>query len=442
MKTEYEGLLQAYTIDVREPVPEGLTREVFFTIKSQFKGDIQKIVEAYKLGNTPNIAKLYYHFGKKAVQVWLFSPRAFDIKSDYLVLRCPNGYKLYVAKSKLTDMTPDDIAQICHNYILAQVRVEQSRAYALKLQVLRAKEDVESAKRICSKIPPIVALTYGMGWKVTPDLVRLNLVRFSANIKLFGDGIIPIIQLTARGTGKTTHGVWCSEVLGYGYVSKIPTIARLILDARTGQFGLVYKSGVIFDEFTDLSALDRARAQQIVDVIKTGLSHGLWTRETATPKGVSPTLQKYLPFIWYGNCDITPHDAREYITHWLKREAGIQGAEAFVDRFALIDITYNIRPEVAGLLTFKILRASVMRGILAYVKQMAEQKPLDKYMNESRLDGRQKIYSARVRAVFEALLSTDEEEVEFEQKEIDAIVRSNDWGETYDFIKEVTETYA
>ena len=435
IKALYDSL-----IDVSEPVPNGLTREVYYTIKAQFKGDIEKAVEAYKLGNTPQLAQIEKEFSKKHIQYWLFQPYNFDILSDYLVLRPPNGFKLYISKSKLSGWTVDDIASVCSNYLLCRVRVEHKKAYALTVQLLKAKADLDTAKIICSHIPPVVALTIGLGWKISPELLRLNLARFCATIKLFGDGIMPVIQLTGRGTGKTTHAVWCAETLGFGYVSKIPTVARLIMDARTGQFGLIYKSGVIFDEFTDLSALDKARAQQITDVIKTGLSHGLWTRETATPKGVNPTVQRYLPFIWYGNTEEEAFDSRKWLISWLRNNVGIQAPDAFVDRFALIDVTTTVNPEVASMLTFKIMKASVARGILELVKQRAEAKPVDEYFRESKLVGRQKLYSARVRAVLESLLSTDEIQVKFSADEVDAIVKQNNWGETLDLLKEIIES--
>ena len=433
--------LKKNLIDVSEPVPNGLTREVYYSIKAQFKGDINSAVKAYRLGNMPQVAQIEKEFGKKAIQWWLFQPVTFDILSDYLVVRVPNGYKLYIAKSKLKDWSVDDIASVCSNYLLVRCRVEHKKAYALQVQLLRAKADMETAKAICKEIPPVIAMTVGLGWKVNSDLVRLNLVRFTGTVKLFGDGIVPVVQLTGRGTGKTTHAVWCAETLGFGYVSKIPTVARLIMDARTGQFGLVYKAGVIFDEFTDLSALDKARAQEITDVIKTGLSHGLWTRETATPKGVSPTVQRYLPFIWYGNTDEEPINARKWLITWLKEQCGIHAPDAFVDRFAIVDITTSVKPEVASILTFRVLKASVARGILELVRQRAEQKPLHEYFRESKLTGRQKLYSARVRALFEALLSTDEEDVQFEQKEIDSVVSANDWGEIPDFVKDICKDY-
>jgi len=434
-------VLEPHMIDVSEPVPEGLTREVYYTIKVQFKGDMNKVVEAWRLGNTPNLAKLKYTFEKKAVQIWLFQPKSFDILADGIKLAVPNGYTLYISKDKLMNTSVDDLVNICSNYVLAQVKCESKKAWALKVQILKAKEDMETAKQICEQVPPILALTAGLGWQINWELVRLSLVRFTGNIKLFGDGIIPIIQLTLRGTGKTTHAIWCQEVLGYGYVSKIPTLARLIMDARTGQFGLVYKNGIIFDEFTDLSTLDKARAQEIIDVIKTGLSHGIWTRETATPRAVSPVVEKYLPFIWYGNCDEEPMDARQWLVQWLRRQVGIQGADAVADRFAIIDVVTHLHPQVASMLTFKCLRASVMRGILAYVRRQAESKPLDEYMKESTLQGRQKLYAVRVRAVFEALLSTPEDRVVFDQKEVDEIVAKNYWGEVEDFIREVVKAY-
>ena len=67
---------------------------------------------------------------------------------------------------------------------------------------------------------------------------------------------------------------------------------------------------------------------------------------------------------------------------------------------------------------------------------------MNDYFKESRLIGRQKVYSARVRAVLEVLFSTPEDPVEFTAEEVDAIVQRNCWGETEDFIKQMVEDYA
>ena len=230
-------------------------------------------------------------------------------------------------------------------------------------------------------------------------------------------------------------------MLGYAYVSKIPTVAGLILDARTGALGLLGKNGIIFDEFTDIGAIDVRRAQEITNIIKTGIDKGIWTRETAVPKNVRRTIQKYVNFIWYGNFDEEPLNARQHMIHWFKNEVKISAPDAFLDRFAIIDVTIGLKPQVASMCHKYVLRANVMRGILQHVKQVAENKPIEKYYEESQLTGRLKIYSSRVRAIFEALLSTSEETVEFEQKEIDKIVYSNSWEETNDFIKSYVGEY-
>jgi len=434
-------VLKPYAIDVSERVPEGLTRDIYAMLKAQFKGDMNAIIEAYKCGNDPDYCRLQLYTQEKRIQLWLFVPKHMEITQNGVTFVCPNNYKLLCEWARLKGYSNEDILDMRSNYILAQVNVSAKYASARRIQLLRGKSDIKSAEQICSKIPPIVALTWGLGWNINWELIRLNLVRFTGNIKLFGDGICPIIQLTYKGTGKTTHALFSQEVLGYAYVSKIPTVAGLILDARTGALGLLGKNGIIFDEFTDIGAIDVRRAQEITNIIKTGIDKGIWTRETAVPKHVRRTIQKYVNFIWYGNFDEEPLNAREYMQRWFKSEVRISAPDAFLDRFAIVDVTISLRPQVASMCHKYVLRANVMRGILDYVKRVAESKPIEKYYEESQLTGRLKIYSSRVRAIFEALLSTSEETVEFEQKEIDKIVYSNSWEETNDFIKSYVGEY-
>jgi len=436
-----ENVLREYAIDVSERVPEGLTRDIYAMLKAQFKGNMDAIIEAYKCGNDPDYCRLQLYTQEKRTQLWLFVPRHMEISQNGVMLVSPNNYKIICEWARLKGYSNQDILDMRSNYVLAHVNVSSKYAYVKKIQLLRGKSDIKSAEQICSKIPPIVALTWGLGWHINWELIRLNLVRFTGNIKLFGDGICPVIQLTYKGTGKTTHALFSQEVLGYAYVSKIPTVAGLILDARTGALGLLGKNGVIFDEFTDIGAIDVRRAQEITNIIKTGIDKGIWTRETAVPKNVRRTIQKYVNFIWYGNFDEEPLNARQHMVHWFKNEVKLSAPDAFLDRFAIVDVTINLRPQVASMCHRYVLRANVMRGILQYVKQTAESKPIEKYYSESNLTGRMKIYSSRVRAIFEALLSTSEETVEFEQKEIDNIIYSNNWGEVNDFIKSYVGEY-
>jgi len=430
-----EDILRPYAIAITEKVPEGLTRDVYAMLKAQFKGNMEQIVEMYKCGNDPDYVRLKFYADGKSRQWWLFVPRHMEITSSGVVFIAPNNFKVLCEWARLKGFSDEDILSMRSNYILAHVNVSSKYATVRRIQLLKGKADVETAKKLIKQLPPIAVLTWGLGWNINWELIRLNLVRFTANVKLFGDGIIPTIQLTKHGTGKSTHAIFCQEVLGYAYVSKIPTVAGLIYDARTGAMGLIGKDGIIFDEFTDIGAIDKHRAQEITNVIKTGIDKGIWTRETAIPRGTSRIIQKYVPFIWYGNFEVEPLNCRQHIAEWFKENCGIRAPDAFVDRFALIDITMSFAPQVASLAHKYVLRANVMRGVLQVVKQIAESKPLDKYYNESKLSGRMKVFSARVRAVFEALLSTDEYQVEFEQKEIDSIVYSNDWGEVNDFIK-------
>lgn len=437
-----------FLMDVNEPVPEGINRDIFMLLKSQFRMEerekMENVIEYYRLGNSPNYAQLYAQLRGRVVQKWLFQPKAVKVIQNYVMVVAPNDFLVFIPNYLLAAYPIDLLANLGGHYMLAEVecryKFKKWTAVARKVKIFKMGEDLKAAEAVCRDVPPIVALTIGMGWRPHWKLVRLNMVRFASNVKIGGDGIIPSIQLTTKGTGKTTHALFSQEALGYAYISKVPTLARLLVDARTGAVGMIAKKGIIFDEFTDLNSMDAARVEGLLATIKTGLDKGLWIPHTSVPKPHLGVIQKYVPLIWYGNDNTEPHDARGYLANWLKAHCKVSSPEAFLDRFALIDITINDCIEVADLITWKILPAKIMRGIITLVKKRAESKPLAKYVRESTLKGRLKQMSARVRATFEALLSTDTHRVNFKPKEIDEIVAYNNWGEVRDFLKEYVTT--
>ncbi len=60
---------------------------------------------------------------------------------------------------------------------------------------------------------------------------------------------IHAFELSLPNTGKTTFGIRNQFAFNWAYVDEVPSYARLIMDARNGALGLVFRSnGVFIDE--------------------------------------------------------------------------------------------------------------------------------------------------------------------------------------------------
>ncbi len=60
---------------------------------------------------------------------------------------------------------------------------------------------------------------------------------------------INYVEISNRGTGKTTTFMILQEVFNFRYYTETPTYANLVYDARNNMYGAVFLSnGLIFDE--------------------------------------------------------------------------------------------------------------------------------------------------------------------------------------------------
>jgi len=113
---------------------------------------------------------------------------------------------------------------------------------------------------------------------------------------------INFIEISNRGTGKTTNFMILQEVFNFRYYTESPTYANLVYDARNNMYGAVFLSnGLIFDEIqTWKDGFSAKELSAINSTLSTGIENCIWTRGAGS-ESKSATIQKCIPIIYAGN---------------------------------------------------------------------------------------------------------------------------------------------
>jgi len=195
------------------------------------------------------------------------------------------------------------------------------------------------------------------------------------------------VELSNRGTGKTTTFLIMRDFLGYYYTTEPPTLPFLVYDSKTKQQGIVAtKNGVIFDEVQDWSG-DRVKA--ILSVLDTGMENCTWNRSVS---GSSETINRCLPIVFLGNENYisidfyqAPSSLEQYIAEkssmleevLLSKYPDIFPTRAFLDRFARIAVGNNF-PSYTETVTGKVLFPTILRKLIREIqKRIDRESPLN-----------------------------------------------------------------
>lgn len=347
---------------------------------------------AIKLGTDQKYFQIYMMYNEKAkliTRILQFNTDKYGVKLTF-----QNGLSVKLSP-KLIAETADDFVDMLDQWFLVTVEKDELGVMVKSVKPIVPKTEIsvdeDFLKKVEAEVPLYIFLVSAFGYRVPEKdkfmvyrdyiLSRfIHLFRPSSNIPLH------VVELSNRGTGKTTTFLVMRDFLGYYYTTEPPTLPFLVYDSKTKQQGIVAtKNGIIFDEVQDWSG---DRVKMILSVLDTGMENCTWNRSVS---GSSETINKCLPIVFLGNenhIDISfyskPNNLEQYIAEksamleemLLQKYPDIFPTRAFLDRFARIAVGNNF-PSYTETVTGRVLFPSILRKLIRELqKRIDREQPL------------------------------------------------------------------
>jgi len=391
--------------------------EVLIAVKFNNK---KRVEDAWKNGQNPYKLARALMYGDAEI---IGKPSSVSILTKrgvtFYVLKYPSGV-IYVDAT----MVDDNLAEVIQTEMLYLTVRRQGNAYvATSIEPLiatpkeeRGKELIEVAESDDIANWELPVLGYGY---VTPSTKKLfnsnasdeNLfrvakivnLRFMTTLKVKGQ-VLHAIELTSPNTGKTTFAVRNSYLLNWAYIDEAPSYAKLIMDARNGALGVVFRSDGIFIDEIDKYGKEM---KDVIHVMLTGMSHGIWVRGKGDRD--APNIKRILPIYLAGNkynrviASTTP---RQYMYDVLSAMMPPSEVDALLDRIGVV-IMNDDPINISDYRSNYVIADSYLRGFVAYISKLASQN----YKDLALFSGRRRDQANIVHAICTTLnLSKDCEE--------------------------------
>jgi len=361
--------------------------EILIAIKTS---DIERVKKAWRYSQNPYALARATMYGEaeiigKPSSVFIVSKRGYT----FYVLKYPSGNILVDVS-----MVDDDLAEVIQTELLhVTVRRQGSTYIATSIEPLiatpkeeRGKELIEVAESDDIANWEIPTLGYGYVTPSTKSLFNSNAsdevlfriaklvnLRFMTTLRVKGQ-VLHAIELTSPNTGKTTFAVRNVFLLNWSYVDEAPSYAKLIMDARNGALGLVYRSDGIFIDEVDKYGKEM---KDVIHIMLTGMSHGIWVRGKGDRD--APSIKRILPVFLAGNKYnkvITSTTPRQYMYDVLSTMMPQSEVEALLDRIGIV-IMNDDPINISDYKSNYVIADSYLRGFVAYVSKLASQNYKD-----------------------------------------------------------------
>jgi hypothetical protein len=408
-KTVTGDIVEKYLLDINIPRDTGVPLEVYIAFPDSLKNKTveEQIRKQWLYGNNKQIAYMDLMFAEEMACIY----RPIGLRIDYVNMvistLTPSGLEIVIPNIYLNTLgstTEERIANL-NDYLYVRFRKTQEGLIADAVVPLRGTVSEAIAKELLEKstFSPLELLLIGLGYKPTQEMKRLFLPRILAWFKGFDGRPMHVCQFTLPESGKTTFGLRSETLFNWRYLAEPPTLARLVLDARSGVLGEVFlRNGITFDEF-DKWTLDTADRRYTFDSILTGMEQGKWERGVSAMGVRTPDVSRLIPIVFFGNLGdfeklygMTQYNTRAFFnTIYTARLT--QDVRPLSDRLSVIDACY-IKINVMDYLTGKVLPDGVIRGILSLLQK--DVKPC----NISKLGGRAKRHADNIYAILGTMM--------------------------------------
>ena len=254
-----------------------------------------------------------------------------------------------------------------------------------QLEFYKADYNIDRAKELLKEYKPIDLLMYSLGYKPTKEAIAVTLPRLLTLFKYYDRNKITgvhVVSFQQKGTGKSTTFEMLESLANAYYCEEIPTVAKLIGDARFGTHGIVEKADIIaIDEFDKIAGEFKDRFEAIFPILLTGMEQGIYRREVSSKRELS--VNKAISYCFMGNSynkDLANYGMTEKLTaveilgNVLNANFDNANIPAFLDRLVYVEflredyqILRDVNTDEEGLT--KILEPTIARGVIKLLRE-------------------------------------------------------------------------
>ncbi len=373
--------------------------------KALDKEKVQKMLEAYKAGTDSQFFQTFIAYRDEIKII----TKILNIKLvvDGIEARLANGVKVVFDPHEVAD-SPEDFFNLLMGYFLFEIKkkVEKSQIkYEVKrVGSLEPPENTEVAHELYERaleqhsLAKLLLQAFGYDYfRLSNDDVFSFILRV---LPLFESPLshrhINVVEITNRGTGKTTTFLLLREIFNYRYYVEMPSFANLIYDARYNLPGAVFLSdGLIFDEIQNWR---NTVNEDINSALSTGLENCTWSRGAGTESRES-VRQKCLPIIYSGNPLQKPITAfqGDDIHDYLKEFTVF--TDAILDRIHVIHVAK--KKQYTEIINARVLFPSVVRSLVDLIQQNINRQT--RYMVCDNMSGRRQEQATDLQLIFQGL---------------------------------------
>ncbi len=369
------------------------------------KEKMDSMLKAYKAGTDVEYFNVLSAYNDKVKIITKISN--IETTPEGVEVLLGNGVRVTFNPAEVA-VSPDDFWNMLSGYFFftLQKKTEKGRVQYEVEKVASAEppSNVEIAKELFERAHEEHALARLLLQAFGYDYFRID----DVDISLLLTRVIPVfespyshrkinvVEITNRGTGKSTTFLLLREFFNFRYYTELPSFANLIYDARNNMPGSVFVSdGLVFDEIQNWKDVS---AEDVNSALSTGLENCVWTRGAGTESRTA-VRQKCLPIVYSGNPvelsiqDVGGITLHEYLSKYIVFN------EAILDRIHVVHVAH--KKSFNQVVNAQVLFPSVVRSLVSLIQKNIDQQT--KYQICDAMDGRRQEQAVDIQLVFQGL---------------------------------------
>jgi len=364
-----------------------------------------EILKAYRRGIDNQYFQSYLLFNNEVK--FISKITQFKVKNGMVIAKFQNGFigsfdPHYIANN------PEDFYNLITSYMFVKIRKSQDDWYIDDIYSIEPPNNYEIAKELLDlanqENQTYALLFQAFGYDVQRMEIQDIFLYLPRLFPLFKSPVtkrqINYVEISNRGTGKTTTFMILQEVFNFRYYTEPPTYANLVYDARNNMYGAVFLSnGLIFDEIQNWKDGYSVKELGAINAtLSTGLENCVWTRGAGT-ESKSSTIQKCIPIIYAGNPysmtlnKLRTPDVEDYLVNYQIFTSAI------LDRIHIIQLA--IKKTYEKIVNSRVLYPSILKALIELIQQKINS--INNYVICDNLESRRQEQAIDIQILLQAL---------------------------------------
>ncbi len=366
---------------------------------------VQRMLQAYKAGSDKQYFETFIAYQDEIKLITKIL--SIKLTVDGIEAKLANGIKVVFDPHEVAD-SPEDFFNLLMGYFLfvlkKKIEKNQIKYEVKRVASLEPPENTEVAHELYERaleqhsLAKLMLQTFGYDYfRMSTDDIFSFILRI---LPLFESPLTHrhtnIIEITNRGTGKTTTFLLLREIFNFRYYVEMPSFANLIYDARNNLPGSVFLSdGLIFDEIQNWR---NTVNEDINSALSTGLENCTWSRGAGT-ESREAVRQKCLPIVYSGNplnktlSAFQGEDVHDYLKEFTVF------TDAILDRIHVIHVAK--KKQYTQIINARVLFPSVVRSLVDLIQQNINRQT--KYVICDTMSGRRQEQAMDLQLIFQGL---------------------------------------